>query len=326
MQAVSRTARRSLLLAFALAGAVPFVRAADYPDRPVRLVVPFAAGGSSDTVSRLIAQKLTASMGQTFVVENRPGAGGNIGADAVAKAKPDGYTLLFAAGSFAVNASLYEKLPYDPLKDFDPVIHVCTVNGILVAHPSVKATSVQELIALAKAQPGTVNFASAGNGTILHLAGEMFKTAAKVDMTHVPYRGSGPALADLMAGQVQVMFANMPGTLQQVKAGKLRVLAATGDKRPSSLPEVPTIAEAGLPGYQAATWFGVLAPAGTPRDVVTKLNAEFAKALAAPDLVEHLRSDGADVVGGSPEQFRGFLKSEVERWGPVIKGAGIKPN
>ena len=191
--------------------------------RPIRLIVPYAPGGPIDVTARLLAERVKDTLG-TVIIESKPGGGGNIGADAVAKARPDGYTLLFAAGSFAVNASLYEKLPYDPLKDFDPVIHVCTVNGILVAHPSVKATSVQELIALAKAQPGTVNFASAGNGTILHLAGEMFKTAARVDMTHVPYRGSGPALADLMAGQVQVMFANMPGTLQQVKAGKLRVL------------------------------------------------------------------------------------------------------
>ena len=325
MQSV-RIGRRAAIVSIALACSAASAQAADYPNRPVRLVVPFAAGGSSDTVSRLLAQKLGAAMGQSVVVENRPGAGGNIGAETVAKARPDGYTLLFAAGSLTVNVSLYEKLPFDPLKDFEPVIHVCTVNGILVTHPSVPATTVGELIALAKARPGTINFGSAGNGTILHLAGELFKTAAKVEMTHVPYRGSGPALSDLMAGQVQVMFANMPGTVQQVKAGKLRVLAATGAKRASSLPEVPTIAEAGLPGYQAATWFGILAPAGTPREIVTKLNAEIGKALRASDLEEHLRADGADVVGGTPEQFGAFLQSEVERWGPVVKRAGIKAN
>jgi tripartite-type tricarboxylate transporter receptor subunit TctC len=322
--------RRSFLCSLAAAAplftGVAHAQAGDYPNRPIRLVVPFSPGGSSDAVSRLLSQKLSTQLGQQVVVDSRPGAGGNLGADIVAKSKPDGYTLLFAAGSFAVNVSLYEKLPYDPLKDFEPVVHVCRVNGILVTHPSVKATSVQELIALARAQPGAVNYASAGSGTILHLAGELFKTQANVNMTHVPYKGSGPALSDLIGGQVQVMFANVPGTLQHVKAGKLRVLAATGDRRASSLPEVPTIAESGVPGFQAATWFGVLAPAGTPKDIVAKLNAEMVKALASPDLVEHLRNDGADVVGGTPEQFRAFLKSEVDRWGPVVKAAGIKPN
>ena len=322
----SPLARLFRVLLLALAVAAPAVHAQDYPKAPVRMVVPFAPGGSSDTVARMVAQKLTAALGQNFVVDNRAGAGGNLGAELVAKSKADGYTLLFAAGSFAVNVSLFEKLPYDPLKDFDPVIQVCTVNGILVVHPAVKATTVQELIALARAQPGAINYGSAGNGTTPHLAGEMFKTAAQVDITHVPYKGSGPALLDLMGGQTQVMFANIPGTLQQVKAGKLRVLAVTNDKRSSALPDVPTISEAALPGYRAATWFGVLAPAGTPRDIVAKLNVEFAKALSAPELVEHLRSEGADVVAGSPEQFRTFLKSEVDRWGPIVRAAGIKAN
>ena len=314
----------ALVLALSCA-ALPLL-AQDYPSKPVRVIIPFAAGGSSDTVGRLIAQKLTASMGQTFVIENRSGAGGNIGADLVAKSRPDGYTLLFPSGSFTVNVSLYEKLPYDPLKDFEPIIHVCMVNGILVAHPAVKATTVQELIDLARAQPSVINFGSAGNGTMPHLAGEMFKEAAKVNITHVPYKGSGPALADLLGGQVQLMFANMPGTLQHVKSGRLRVLAQTGDKRSSALPEVPTIAEAGLTGYRAATYFGALAPAGTPRDIILKLNAEFAKALSSPDLLEHLRMEGADIVAGTPEQFRDFLKTEVERWPSIIRAAGIKPN
>jgi tripartite-type tricarboxylate transporter receptor subunit TctC len=323
-------ARRLFLCALAaaapLAAGTAHAQAGDYPNRPIRLVVPFSPGGSSDAVSRLLSQKLSAQFGQQVVVDSRPGAGGNLGADIVAKSRPDGYTLLFAAGSFAVNVSLYAKLPYDPLTDFEPVAHVCRVNGILVTHPSVKVSSVQDLVAMAKAQPGAINYASAGNGTILHLAGELFKTQANVNMTHVPYKGSGPALSDLIGGQVQVMFANVPGTLQHVKAGKLRVLAATGDRRASSLPDVPTIGESGLPGFQAATWFGVLAPAGTPKEIVARLNAEVNKALASPDLVEHLRNDGADVVGGTPEQFRAFLKSEVERWGPVVKAAGIKPN
>jgi len=315
---------RALMLAAALAA--PTALAQGYPDKSVRVIVPFSAGGSTDTVTRIIAQKLSASMGQSFVVENRGGAGGNLGADLVAKSKPDGYTILAAAGSFAINASLYKSLPFDPLKDFDPIIHICTVTGIVVTHPSVPATTVPELIALAKAKPGTINFASAGSGTVIHLAGELFKTMAQVDMTHVPYKGSGPALADLIGGQVQVMFANMPGTLQHVKTGRLRVLAVTSEKRSALLPETPTVAEAALPGYKAATWFGILAPAGTPPDVVAKLNRELAKALASPDLTEHLRMEGAEPTGGTPEQFRAFLKEDIERWAAVVRASGAKAN
>ena len=300
------------------------VQADDYPSRTVRLVVPFSAGGSSDTVSRLIAHKLTAAMGQTFVVENRPGAGGNIGGDFVAKSKPDGYTLLFGAGSTAINVSLYSKMPFDTLKDLDPVIHICNVTGILVAHPTVQARNVRELIEAARASPGTINYASAGSGTVPHLAGEMFRTMAKVQMTHVPYKGSGPALADLIGGQVQVMFANMPGTLQHVKTGRLKVLAVTSSQRSVVLPEIPTIAESGLPGYQAATFFGVFAPAGTPAPIIAKLNAEFAKVLSTPEILDHLRSEGAEPVGGTPEQFRAFVRGEIERWAPVVKSAGAK--
>lgn len=299
--------------------------AQDYPSRPVRIIVPFAAGGSSDTISRIIAQKLTASVGQTFLVENRPGAGGNIGMDSVAKAAPDGYTLLFAAGSLAVNVSLYSKLPFDPVKDFQPIIHVCSVTGILVVHPSVTATTAAQFIDLARAQPGKLNYASAGSGTVIHLAGAMFNSMAKLDMVHVPYKGSGPALADLLGGQVQAMFANMPGTLQHVRAGKLRVLGVTSENRSPLLPEVPALGEL-VPGYTASTWFGVLAPAGTPPAVVARLNAEFAKALAAPDVVKHLQSEGAQVTGGSPDWFRDFLKADIERWAPVVRASGAKVN
>jgi tripartite-type tricarboxylate transporter receptor subunit TctC len=304
----------------------PFAPAAaqEYPSRPVRLVVPFAPGGSSDTVSRIVAQKLSDAIGQSFLVENRPGAGGNIGAVAVAKSPADGHTLLFAAGSFAINPSLYRKVPYDALKDFDPVIQICTVTGILVTHPSLPAGSVGELIALAAGKPGSVHFASAGSGTVVHLAGELFKSMAKLDITHVPYKGSGPALTDLLGGQVQIMFANMPGTLQHVRAGKLRVLAVTNDKRSSLLPETPTIAEAALPGYHAATWFGVLAPAGTPKAVVSKLNGEIARVLSAPELVSHLRNEGAEIAGGSPEDFKAFLQAEIAKWGPIVRAAGAQ--
>jgi len=315
-----------LLLTLALSLAAFAAQAQAYPDRPVKLIVPFAAGGSSDTVSRIIAQKLTASMGQTFVVENKPGAGGNIGGDLVAKSAPDGYTLLFAAGSAAINVSLYSTMPFHPLKDLDPVIHICNVTGILVAHPSVPVKTVQEFIQLAKDKPGTMNFASAGAGTVIHLAGELFKLKSGVQMTHVPYKGSGPAMMDLIGGQVQVMFANMPGTLQHVKVGRLKVLGVTSSKRSPLLPDVPTIAESGIDGYEAQTWFGVFAPAGTPKDIVAKLNAEFNKALSAPELTEHLRLEGAEAIGGTPEEFRTFVRGEIDRWAPVVKAAGVKAN
>jgi tripartite-type tricarboxylate transporter receptor subunit TctC len=308
-----------------IVAAVPAVAGADeFPSRPVRLVVPFAAGGSSDAVSRLVARKMTAAMSQPVVVENRPGAGGNLGADLVAKSKPDGYTLLLAAGSSAINVSLYSKLPFDVLRDFDPVIHLCTVNLMLVAHPSFPARTPQELVALAKDKPGIVTYASAGSGTVQHLAGEMFGSMANVKLTHVPYKGSGPALSDLIGGQVNVMFANMPGTLQHVAAGKLKAIAVTADKRSAILPELPTLAESGLAGYQATTWFGVLAPAGTPKPVIARLNAELARAVASPEVLEFLRAEGAEPIGGPPEQFQAFLRAEVERWAPVVKAAGAK--
>ena len=313
-----------LLLAFLLALTAGAAQAQEYPNKPVRIVLPFSAGGSSDPVARLIARHLTAALGQPFVVENRPGAGGNIGSDLVAKAAPDGYTLLFTAGSFAINPSLYSKLPFDPLRDFEPVVHVATLSGILVAHPSVPDADVKELLQVARSKSGGVTYASAGSGTVPHLAGELFRAAAKVEMTHVPYKGSNPALTDLIGGQVQVMFANMPGTLQHVKAGRLKVLAVTGAKRSDLVPDVPTIAESGLPGYDAPNWYGVFAPAGTPAAIVTRLNAEINKAMATPEFIEHMRLEGAEAIGGPPAQFRTFFRGEVERWAPVVKSAGVK--
>jgi len=310
----------ALLFSLYLGGA----QAQDYPSRTVRIVLPFSAGGSSDPVARLIARHLTAALGQPFVVENRPGAGGNLGSDLVAKAAPDGYTLLFTAGSTAINPSLYSKLPFDPVRDFDPVIHVATLSGILVAHPSVPAANVKELIQVARSKPGGVTYASAGSGTVPHLAGEMFRAAAKAEMTHVPYKGSNPALTDLIGGQVQVMFANMPGTLQHVKAGRLKVLAVTGAKRSELLPDVPTIAESGLAGYDAPNWYGVFAPAGTPDAIVARLNAEINKAMATPEFLDHMRLEGAEAIGGSPAQFRSFFRGEMDRWAPVVKSAGVK--
>ena len=304
--------------------ALPFAaQAQDYPVKPIRLIVPFAPGGSSDTVSRLVAQKLSAALGQQVVLENRAGAGGNIGMDAVAKAAPDGYTLLFAAGSAAINVSLYDRMPFDPLKDLVPVSHVCNVNGILVVHPSVPARTLKEFIDLARSRPDAINYASAGSGTVVHLAGEMFKSMARVNLTHVPYKGSGPALSDLLGGQVQAMFANMPGTMQHVKADKLRVLAVTGARRSPLLPDVPAVSEL-VPGYAASTWFGVFAPAGTPAAIVTRINAEIGKALTAPDLLATLRAEGAEPVGGSAEQFAAHIKAEIPKWARVIKDSGAK--
>jgi tripartite-type tricarboxylate transporter receptor subunit TctC len=315
------TAAKLALCAFTLAAAA--AGAQDYPNKPVRLVVPFAAGGSSDPVARIIARKLGPALGQPVVVENRPGAGGNLGAEMVAKSPPDGYTLLFAAGSTAVNVSLYTKLPYDAQKDLEPVIHVATLAGILVAHPSVPASNVADLVKLARSG-SPVNYASAGPGTVPHLAGELFRSSANVPMTHVPYKGSNPALTDLIGGQVQVMFANVPGTLQHVKAGKLKVLAVTGSKRSELLPDVPTIAESGLPGYDAPNWYGIFAPAGTPPAIVAKLNAEINKAMASQEFVDHMRLEGAEPIGGTPAQFRAFFRGEIERWAPVVKSAGVK--
>jgi tripartite-type tricarboxylate transporter receptor subunit TctC len=316
-------AGRAVLLVLAV---LAFGAQAQYPDRTVRLIVPFSAGGSSDTISRIIAQNLSTSLGQSVVVENKSGAGGNIGGELVAKSEPDGYTLLFAAGSAAINVSLYANMPYHPLKDLDPVVHICNVTGILVTHPSVPAKSVAELLELARAKPGTLNYASAGAGTVIHLAGELFRSKADVNIVHVPYKGSGPALRDLLGGQVQMMFANMPGTLQHVKAGKLNVLAVTSAKRSPLLPDTPTLAESGLAGYQASTWFGVFAPRGTPPEILAKLNAEFNKALADPRLNEILRMEGAEAIGGTPAQFRTFVQGEIDRWAPVVKAAGVKVN
>ena len=313
-----------LLLAFLLTLGAWTAHAQEYPNKSVRIVLPFSAGGSSDPVARLIARHLTTALGQPFVVENRPGAGGNIGSDLVAKSAPDGYTLLFTAGSFAVNPSLYSKLPFDPVKDFEPVVHVATLSGILVAHPSVPAANVKELVALSRTKPGGVTYASAGSGTVPHLAGELFRAASKAEMTHVPYKGSAPALTDLIGGQVQVMFANMPGTLQHVKAGRLKVLAVTGAKRSELVPDVPTIAESGLEGYDAPNWYGVFAPAGTPAAIVNRLNAEINKAMATPEFLDHMKLEGAEAIGGSPAQFRTFYRGEIERWAPVVKSAGVK--
>lgn len=296
----------------------------DYPNRPVKLIVPFTPGGSTDIVARHIADKLRESLGQPFVIENKPGAGGTIGIDLVAKSPPDGYTIGFVPGAHAINASLYKSLPYDTLRDFAPVIHVANVATMVVVHPSVPAKNIEDLIRMAKDKPGSVTFASAGAGTVTHMTGELFKIKSHVNLMHVPYKGSSHALRDLLGGQVQVMFANFPGTLQHVQAGKLRALAVNGAKRSPLLPDVPTVAESGVPGYEANTWFGVLAPAGTPKAIVARLNQEIAKAVRSPDIQAFLSAEGGEATAGSPEEFATFLRADVQRWAEVVKAAGAQ--
>jgi tripartite-type tricarboxylate transporter receptor subunit TctC len=296
-----------------------------YPNKPIRLVVPFPAGGTTDVLARAAAQKLTESLGQPVVVDNRPGAGGNIGAELVAKSPPDGYTLLMGTvGTHAINPSLYPKMPYDHVRDFAPVILVAGVPNVLVINPALPVNSVQELIAYAKANPGKLNFASSGNGTSIHLSGELFKTMAGVQIAHIPYKGSAPALQDLVGGQVQLMFDNLPSSLALIKAGKLKALAVTSKERAAALPDVPTMAESGLPGFEASSWFGLLAPAGTPQPVVLKVNADVAKWLASPDAKERLLAQGAIAAGGTPEDFARHIAAETAKWQKVVKDSGAK--
>jgi len=314
----------ALVAAFA-AGAWAQPNLSPYPTKPIRIVVPFPAGGTTDVLARAAAQKLTESLGQPVVVDNRPGAGGNIGAELVAKSAPDGYTLLMGTvGTHAINPSLYPKMPYDHVRDFAPIILVAGVPNVLVVNPSLPVNSVQELIAYAKANPGKLNFASSGNGTSIHLSAELFKTMAGVQMTHVPYKGSAPALQDLVGGQVQLMFDNLPSSLALIKAGKLKALAVTSKTRAPALPEVPTMAESGLPGFEASSWFGLLGPAGTPQPAITKVNAEIAKWLATPEAKEKLIAQGANVAGGTPEDFARHIAAETAKWQKVVKDSGAK--
>lgn len=296
-----------------------------YPSKPIRMVVPFAAGaGSNDIMARLIAQKLSESFGQQIVVDNRPGASGIVGCDIVAKAAPDGYSVLMMSLTFAVNPSLFRKLPFDSEKDFAPVTMVASAPLMLVVHPSVPAKSVAELIAYAKANPDKLNFGSGGPGSTPHLAGEMFKMFAGVQMTHVPYKGGAPALADLVGGQIQLMLENIPGTLPFVKAGKLRALAVTDTKRSPVVPDLPTLDAAGLKGYELVGWNGLFLPKGTVKPIVTKLYSGTRQALMLPDVKERLAQMGAEGVGDTPEQFAVFIKAEIAKWAKVVQAAGIR--
>ncbi|PPE66225.1 tripartite tricarboxylate transporter substrate binding protein [Caldimonas caldifontis] len=295
---------------------------ANYPTKPVRVVVGFAAGGTTDVIARLVAQKLSESMGQQFIIENRAGAGSNLGAQAVARADADGYTLYASSVANTINMSLFAKPGYDFANGMDAVALFAKVPNLLVVHPSVPVKNVQEYIAYAKANPGKVTFASSGNGSSIHLSGELFKQMTGVDMTHVPYRGSAPAISDLIGGQVQSMFDNMPSALPHVQGGKLRALAVTSAQRSAAAPDVPTLAEAGVPGYDVQSWFGLNAPKGTPKAIVDKLNAEVNKALALPDVQKRLAELGAVASPMSPAAYDKFIKAEVAKWAPVVKASG----
>ena len=300
-------------------------QAQTYPAKPIRLICPFPPGGAVDIASRAVAHALTQQLGQPVTVDNRPGAGGNIGAEIAAKSAPDGYTLLMATSNIlAINPALYSKVPFDSLKDFAPVSIVVSLNNVLVVHPSLPYKSVKEVIAAAKAQPGKLTYASSGNGTSIHLSGELFKSMAGVDMLHIPYKGSAPAVTDLLAGQVNMMFDNIPSSLPHIKAGKLRALAVTGSKHSHSLPDLPTIAEAAIPGYESYVWFGVVAPAATPAEIVKRLNAELAKAAVSPEFRDRLSGQGYDVLSTTPEQMTDSIRGEMAKWGKIVKASGAK--
>jgi tripartite-type tricarboxylate transporter receptor subunit TctC len=295
-----------------------------YPERPIRIVLGFPAGGGADVVLRTVTPGLAEELGQPVIVDNRPGAGGNLGMDAVAKAAPDGYTLLMAAPGLATNASLYENLPFDPARDFTPVGMVSSVPNVLVVNPALPVHTVAQLIDYAKEHPGELNYASSGIGTSLHLAGALFERDAGVKLTHVPYRGGPAATNDLISGQVQMMFNVLPLAVPQIKAGKLRALAVTGPTRSPALPDVPTMMEAGLKGYTAITWNGIVAPAGTPAPIVNRLNAALQRVLDRPDVQKAFAGMGQDVVKDTPEEFDAMLKAETAKWRQVIEAAGIK--
>ena len=295
-----------------------------YPSKPVRIIVNFPAGGVADVYARIIGAKVQEAWGQPVVVENRTGAGGNIGAEAVAKSAPDGYTLnMTAIGPHAINVSLFAKMPFDPVKDFTPVAHVLEAEGLLVVHPSVPVNSVSELVAYARANPGKLTFASAGMGTASHLAGELFKTMAQVDMTHVPYKGNVPAITDLLAGQTSLLFATMPTVLPHAKAGKLRALATIGASRAAATPELPTIGES-LRGFEVSNWIALFAPAGTPPEIVKRWNAEVQRIMQSPEIQARLPNEGARFIPMTPEQFGAFQKSEIAKWAPVVKASGAR--
>ncbi|HUP98385.1 MAG TPA: tripartite tricarboxylate transporter substrate binding protein [Usitatibacter sp.] len=319
------TRRLPVLAAAVLALGASVAHAQGYPTKPIKLVVPFPPAGSTDISARALAGKLGERLGQPVVIENKPGAGGNIGTDMVAKAAPDGYTLLVGTvGTHAINSSLYSKMPYDHQKDFAPIILLSKTPNVLVVNPGLPANSVADVIRLTKAKPNEYTFASSGSGTSIHLSGELFKTMAGVQMTHVPYKGSGPMLIDLISGQVHMAFDNLSAVMQHIKAGKLKALATTGTTRPPTLPDLPTIAEAGLAGYDSTSWNAVYAPAGTPREIIDRLNREARAILESPDTRKFFAELGAESGGGTPGELAEFMRAETAKWQKVVKESGAK--
>ncbi len=315
---------RILLIGLAALLSPSLAVAQDFPNKPIKLIVPFPPGGPNDIIARTVGQRMSEILKQPVVIENRGGQGGVLGTDVVAKAAPDGYTIAIAsAGALAISPSM-EKVAYDTLKDLAPVTLVATVPEMLVVAPNVSANNMAELVALAKAQPGKLNFASSGPGSLPHLAGELFKLTAKIDIVHVPYRGAAPAVTDLLAGQVQMVFLDLPVLLPQVKAGKLKPIVIGAPKRVSSAPDVPTTTEAGMPSLQTENWYGMVAPGKTPPQIVAAINKAAVEAMKDPTVIEKLSSQGATLVGDSPEHFRGFIDSEIKKWAQVIKDAGVQ--
>jgi len=317
--------RRKLIVVLTVALASPATLAQGYPSKPIRIVVPFPPGGGTDLIARESSQRVARATGWIFVIDNKPGAGGNLGVDAVAKSAPDGYTLVFGQTSnLAINPTLYAKLPYDPQKDLAPIVLVANAPLVMVTGASSPYQTLADAVAAAKAQPGAVNFASPGNGTVAHLTSELFQKAASVKTQHIPYKGAAQALTDVISGNVELYMSSVPTLLGQIKQGKLRALAVTSARRVDDLPNVPTLSESGYKGFDAATWFGYLAPAGTPKEIVSLLNFEFNKALQQPELRKRLADEGAAAIGGTSEQFATLIKEEIARWGKVVRESGAR--
>jgi tripartite-type tricarboxylate transporter receptor subunit TctC len=311
---------------FTLGMAVAFAaNAQTYPSKPIRFVSPYPPGGANDILARIVGQKLGESVGQQIVIENRAGATGNIGAEVVAKAAPDGYTILMGqASNLTINVSLMSKMPYDPVRDFAPVTLVATTPNLLVVHPSLPVRTVKDLVVLARAKPGSINYASSGSGSAGHLAAELFKRVAHIDMVHIPYKGAAPALTDVVAGQAQLYFTSPISAQPFVKAGRLRMVAVTSLKRSPSMPDIPTVAESGYPDFDVVSWWGILTPAGVPKDIIARLHTEIVKVLALPEIKAKFADQGADVASDTPEQFAAYIKTEIAKWARLIKELGVK--
>jgi tripartite-type tricarboxylate transporter receptor subunit TctC len=323
--AVKTIISSAVLLAVVSAGAP--VLAQSYPTKPIRMVVPSAPGSGPDLIARVVALKLTESLGKPVVTDPRPGAGGSLGAEIVARSLPDGYTLIMgSAGSHSVNTALYPKLPYDAVKDFAPISLVTTAPNILIVHPSLPVKSVKELVALAKAKPGELTFGSGGNGSTAHLSGELFRVLAKANMVHVPFKGAPAAAIGVMTGEISMGILNLPPSLPHVRSGKLKALGVSTATRSAAVPDIPTIAEGGLPGYEASTWYAVLAPAGTPADIIARLNSELIKGLRSDDMKKRISAEGGDIVGSTPEELTAVIKRDIEKWTRVVAASGAKAN